>query len=92
MPIERWTDDQLDSLARSVGNLVQATERVLSWADNINERFSQILDSQLAVQSLVGQVSQAMLDTREETRQLKRVIDYLLSRDGENGSSSDRPQ
>lgn len=90
MPIERWTDDKLDSLASSVGNLLEATERILSVQDRMNDRFNQMSESQLALQTLMGQVSQAMLDTRQETAQLKRAVDYLLSRDGELGSGNDR--
>lgn len=65
---ERWTDDRLDALAASTQSLLSATEAN-------TEAIERLIKNQLAMQTLHGQVA-------EQTLQLKRAVDYLLSKDG----------
>lgn len=64
----RWTDDRLDALAASTQSLLAATEAN-------TEAIERLIKNQLAMQTLHGQVA-------EQTLQLKRAVDYLLSKDG----------
>lgn len=65
---QRWTDDRLDTLAASTQSLLSATEAN-------TEAIERLIKNQLAMQTLHGQVA-------EQTLQLKRAVDYLLSKDG----------
>lgn len=65
---QRWTDERLDSLAASTQSLLSATEAN-------TEAIERLIKNQLAMQTLHGQVA-------EQTLQLKRAVDYLLSKDG----------
>ncbi len=66
----------VDSIARSLDNLVTAQSRQQTAIERL-------IDGQLGLQAQMGVMSQVVIETREETRQLKRAVDYLLSRDGE---------
>ena len=55
-------------------------ERLVNIQDNQQRTIEQLVEGQLALQAQMGLVS-------EQTLQLKRAMDYLLSRDGEKGSS-----
>jgi predicted phage-related endonuclease len=70
----------VDSIARSLDNLIQAQ-------GNQQTAIDRLIDGQLGLQAQMGVMSQVVIETREETRQLKRAVDYLLSRDGEKGES-----
>ena len=79
---ERWTDDRLDALAASTQSLLSATEantdsigQILEQQKTTDKKLELLIDSQLAMQSLHGQLA-------EQTLQLKRAVDYLLSKDG----------
>lgn len=65
---QRWTDERLDALAASTQSLLSATEAN-------TEAIERLIENQLAMQTLHGQVA-------EQTLQLKRAVDYLLSKDG----------
>ena len=65
---QRWTDERLDALAASTQSLLAATE-------SNTEAIERLIENQLAMQTLHGQVA-------EQTLQLKRAVDYLLSKDG----------
>ena len=65
---ERWTDDRLDALAASTKNVLDATQAN-------TKAIERLINNQLAMQSLHGQLA-------EQTLQLKRAVDYLLSKDG----------
>jgi hypothetical protein len=42
-----------------------------------------LIGVQLGLQAQMGVMSEVVIETREEAKQLKRAVDYLLSRDGE---------
>lgn len=65
---QRWTDERLDALAASTQSLLSATEAN-------TEAIERLIKNQLAMQTLHGQVA-------EQTLQLKRAVDCLLSKDG----------
>ncbi|NJM68246.1 MAG: hypothetical protein HC851_22555 [Acaryochloris sp. RU_4_1] len=65
---QRWTDDRLDALAASTQSLLEATQAN-------TKSIERMIENQLAMQTLHGQVA-------EQTLQLKRAVDYLLSKDG----------
>jgi hypothetical protein len=66
----------VDAIARSLDNLIKAQ-------GNQQVAIDRLIDGQLGLPAQMGVMSQAVIETREETRQLKRAVDYLLSRDGE---------
>lgn len=80
---KRWTDDRLDALAASTQSLLDATQantatisQVLEQQKTTNKKIDLLIEGQLAMQTLHGQLA-------EQTLQLKQTIDYLLSNDGE---------
>ena len=70
----------VDSIARSLNNLITAQGNQQTMIDRL-------ADGQLGLQAQMGIMSQIVIETREETKQLKRAVDYLLSRDGEQGGA-----
>jgi hypothetical protein len=42
-----------------------------------------LIGGQIGLQAQMGFMSEVVIETREEAKQLKRAVDYLLSRDGE---------
>ncbi|NJM68070.1 MAG: hypothetical protein HC851_21585 [Acaryochloris sp. RU_4_1] len=79
---QRWTDDRLDALAASTASLLDATlantesiGQILEQQKATDKKLELLIENQLAMQSLHGQVA-------EQTLQLKRAVDYLLSKDG----------
>lgn len=79
---QRWTDDRLDALAASTQSLLDATQanteaigQILEQQKATDKKLELMIDGQLAMQTLHGQLA-------EQTLQLKRAVDYLLSRDG----------
>lgn len=70
----------VDSIARSLDNLITAQGNQQTMIDRL-------ADGQLGLQAQMGIMSQIVIETREETKQLKRAVDYLLSRDGEQGGA-----
>jgi uncharacterized coiled-coil protein SlyX len=75
----------VDSIARSLDNLITAQGRQQTTIERQQEALGRLIDGQLGLQAQMGVMSQGVIETREETRQLKRAVDYLLSRDGERG-------
>lgn len=80
---QRWTDNWLDTLAASIQSLLDATQantatisQVLEQQKTMNKKIDLLIEGQLAMQTLHGQLA-------EQTLQLKQTIDYLLSNDGE---------
>ncbi|QUY44811.1 hypothetical protein [Acaryochloris marina] len=81
--LQRWTDNWLDALAASIQSLLDATQantatisQVLEQQKTMNKKIDLLIEGQLAMQTLHGQLA-------EQTLQLKQTIDYLLSNDGE---------
>ncbi|MGR3279632.1 hypothetical protein ACSYAD_31705 [Acaryochloris marina NIES-2412] len=79
---KRWTDDRLDALAASTQSLLDATQantatisQVLEQQKTTDKKIDLLIEGQLAMQTLHGQLA-------EQTLQLKRAVDYLLSKDG----------
>lgn len=60
-------------------------ERLVNIQSNQQNSLEHLIDGQLGLQSQMGRLSEIVLEVREESRQLKRAVDYLLSRDGETG-------
>jgi uncharacterized coiled-coil protein SlyX len=77
----------VDSIARSLDNLITAQGNQQTTIERHQEALGRLIDGQLGLQAQMGVMSQVVIETREETRQLKRAVDYLLSRDGERGES-----
>jgi uncharacterized coiled-coil protein SlyX len=77
----------VDSIARSLDNLITAQGRQQTVIERQQEALGRLIDGQLGLQAQMGVMSQVVIETREETRQLKRAVDYLLSRGGERGDS-----
>jgi uncharacterized coiled-coil protein SlyX len=75
----------VDSIARSLNNLITAQGNQQTVIERNQDAISRLIDGQLGLQAQMGVMSQVVIETREETRQLKRAVDYLLSRDGERG-------
>jgi hypothetical protein len=73
----------VDSIARSLDNLITAQGNQQNTIERNQEALGRLIDGQLGLQAQMGVMSQVVIETREETRQLKRAVDYLLSRDGE---------
>jgi hypothetical protein len=71
----------VDSIARSLDNLITAQGNQHTMIDRLADGQQRLVDGQLQAQ--MGIMSQIVIETREETKQLKRAVDYLLSRDGE---------
>lgn len=67
----------LESLSRSTENLVKASENQQQRIDQHEQVINRHEENLLALQALGGRLS-------EQTLQLKRAVDYLLSKDGEN--------
>jgi uncharacterized coiled-coil protein SlyX len=74
----------VDSIARSLDNLVTVQGNQQGTIERNQEALGRLIDGQLGLQAQMGVMSQVVIETREETRQLKRAVDYLLSRDGES--------
>jgi hypothetical protein len=73
----------VDSIARSLDNLITAQGNQHTMIDRLADGQQRLVDGQLGLQAQMGIMSQIVIETREETKQLKRAVDYLLSRDGE---------
>jgi hypothetical protein len=65
---QQWTDDRLDGLAASTQSLLDTTQAN-------TKAIECLIENQLAMKTLHDQVG-------EQTLQLKRAVDSLLSRDG----------
>lgn len=65
---QRWTDDRLNALTASTQSLLAATQAN-------TKAIKRLINNQLSMQTLHGQVV-------EQSLQLKRAVDYLLSKDG----------
>jgi hypothetical protein len=76
----------IDSMARSIDNLITVQVNQQTTTERHQEALGRLIDGQLGLQAQMGVMSQAVIETREETRQLKRAVDYLLSRDGETNN------
>ena len=76
----------VESIARSLDNVLRAQENQQGTIERHQDALSRLVDGQLGLQAQMGVLSQVVIETREETRQLKRAVDYLLSRDGETES------
>ena len=76
----------VESIARSLDNVLRAQENQQGTIDRHQDALSRLVDGQLGLQAQMGVLSQVVIETREETRQLKRAVDYLLSQDGETES------
>lgn len=88
MTIERWTDERLDALASATQNLLAAveaqsrtSESQQSAIESQQSAIERLIEGQLGLQAQMGIIA-------EQTLQLKRAVDYLLSRDGETGPSA----
>ena len=66
------------SLANTSANLLEASKNLTEVQQNQDARIQRLEDGQLALQELGGIIA-------GETRQLKRAVDYLMSKDGERG-------
>jgi hypothetical protein len=75
----------VDSIARSLDNLISAQENQQTMIERLTDGQQRLVDGQLGLQAQMGVLSEVVIETREETKQLKRAVDYLLSRDGERG-------
>ncbi len=78
-------EQMLERLVNIQGNQQRSIESVIRVQENQQNAFERLTEGQLGLQAQMGVLSEAMLETREETKQLKRAVDYLLSRDGEIG-------
>lgn len=77
----------LERLVNIQDNQQRSIESVLKVQEKQQSAFERLTEGQLGLQAQMGVLSEAMLETREEAKQLKRAVDYLLSRDGETGQS-----
>jgi hypothetical protein len=88
--------DRIENLLERVVNLQFDQQNKLETQqgrlDRIETGIERFVDGQLGLQAQMGLLSEIVLEVRAETQQLKRAVDYLLSRDGERGSNGDRPQ
>lgn len=66
----------IQSLANTSENLLTVSRSLTQAQQNHEARLQRLEDGQLALQELGGLLA-------GETRQLKRAVDYLLSKDGE---------
>jgi predicted phage-related endonuclease len=79
--------DRLDRLENVVDSIARSLDNLITAQGNQQTMIDRLTDGQLGLQAQMGVLSQVVIETREETRQLKRAVDYLLSRDGERGES-----
>lgn len=79
--------DRLDRLERIVDSLITAQVNQQTTIERHQEALGCLIDGQLGLQAQMGVMSQVVIETRAETKQLKRAVDYLLSRDDERGES-----
>jgi hypothetical protein len=77
--------NRLDRLELITDSIVRSLENLLKAQESQHVMIQRLTDGQLALQSNAGVMAQIIIETREETRQLKRGLDYLLSQDGERG-------
>lgn len=68
----------LERIVNTQANLLEALQSQGEVRQNQEARLQRLEDGQLALQELGGILA-------GETRQLKRAVDYLLSKDGERG-------
>ena len=74
--------NRLDRMEAMLEGIIRIQGNQQSTFDKIFEGQQRLVDGQLGLQAQMGVLSEAMLETREETKQLKRAVDYLLSKDG----------
>jgi predicted phage-related endonuclease len=79
--------DRLDRLENVVDSIARSLDNLITAQGNQQTMIDRLTDGQLGLQAQMVVLSQVVIETREETRQLKRAVDYLLSRDGERGES-----
>jgi hypothetical protein len=75
----------VDSIARSLNNFITAQGNQQTVIKRNQDAISRLIDGQMGLQAQMGVMSQVVIETGEETKQLKRAVDFLLSRDGERG-------
>ena len=73
---QRQATDNLLEIQRNQG---QATDNLLEIQRNQGQSIDRLIEGQLYLQGMQGQLA-------EQTLQLKRAVDYLLSKDGERSS------
>ncbi len=71
-------NERLDRIERIIESLARGQENLLNAAATQGKRIDILVEGQLGLQSQMGLIS-------EQTLQLKRAVDYLLSRDGGGG-------
>ena len=81
-------EQMLERLVNIQDNQQRSIESVLKVQEKQQDAFDRLTEGQLGLQAQMGVLSEAMLETREEAKQLKRAVDYLLSRDGETGQAN----
>jgi predicted phage-related endonuclease len=79
--------DRLDRLENIVDSIARSLDNLVTAQGNQQTMIDRLADGQLGLQAQMGIMSQIVIETREETKQLKRAVDYLLGRDGERGVS-----
>jgi hypothetical protein len=80
--VQNQQPDRLDRIERIIESLASGQEHLLNAMENQEQRMEVqgdriniLIEGQLGLQAQMGLVS-------EQTLQLKRAVDYLLSRDG----------
>ncbi len=80
---ERWTDERLDRFAASIDQSRRDSDARMT---RLEQQFAQ--QNAIATQridrldQLIAAVTESTIELKENTAQLKRTMDYLLSRDG----------
>lgn len=81
--------DRLDRIERMLEGLIRVQDNQQQTVSKQQESIQILIDGQLSLQAQMGLLSETVLEVREEARQIKRAVDYLLSRDGERGMASE---
>lgn len=78
MTMSQAQPDRLDRLEVMLESLIQTSENLIQTAQAQQTAVDKLVESQLATDVKFGRLA-------EQTLQLKRAVDYLLSKDGETG-------
>ncbi len=80
----------VESLANTASHIMDAQETQQESIQRLGESIQRLTDGQLGLQTQMGLISEAVLDLRQMTRELKagqerqeRILDYLVGRDGD---------
>ena len=74
------SEDRLDRIERMLESLVRTQSNQQETLQAHQKSLDLLVEGQLSLQAQMGLIS-------EQTLQLKRAVDYLLSRDGEVGQA-----